>query len=180
MFSFDDFQKITALYKGKESFVGWPGAQSSRCHFGLGSRIAMCSASEHKEAVWEFMRLVLTEEIQLSDENLKYSFHTNKKVFDTMLDERCNPQYDTGGKEIPKSAVTIGGTRIEFYAMTSEQRSEFLSLIENTTSSDCGDDGSIFEIVMEEANAFFDGKQDAKKTAEAVQSRVTIYMNEKK
>ena len=180
MFSFDDFQKITTLYKGKESFVGWPGAQSSRCHFGLGSRIAMCSASEHKEAVWEFMRLVLTEEIQLSDENLKYSFHTNKKVFDTMLDERCNPQYDTGGKEIPKSAVTIGGTRIEFYAMTSEQRSEFLSLIENTTSSDCGDDGSIFEIVMEEANAFFDGKQDAKKTAEAVQSRVTIYMNEKK
>ena len=180
MFSFDDFQKITTLYKGKESFVGWPGAQSSRCHFGLGSRIAMCSASEHKEAVWEFMRLVLTEEIQLADENAQYSFNTNKKVFDTMLDERCTPEYDSNGKEIPKSAVTIGGTRIEFYAMTSEQRSEFLSLIENTTSSDCGDDGSIFEIVMEEANAFFDGKQDAKKTAEAVQSRVTIYMNEKK
>lgn len=180
MFNLDGFQTVSSLYKGKESFVGWPGAKNSRCHFGLGSRIAMSDSSEHKDAVWEFMRLVLTEEIQLADGGLQSYFHTNKKVFDAMLDDRCTPEYDSHGNEFPKSALYIDGARMEFYAMTPEQRSEFISLIENTTSSDCGDDGSIFEIVTEEANAFFDGKQDAKKAAKAVQSRVTIYMNEKK
>lgn len=184
LFCASDFQTISYLYKNKESFVGWPGATSGSCSFQAGSSLAMSSACKHKDAAWEFMRLVLTEEIQLADENNEYHFCTNKKVFDSSIEKACTPVYAKGANgenyELPQSALDIGGMKISLYAMTEEQRGKLLSVIENTTYNVSGGDGTVFEIVYEEAEAFFSGKQDAKKAAEAVQQRVTLYMSEKK
>ena len=63
--------------------------------------------------------------------------------------------------------------------MTEEQRSDFLSLVKHTKYNIRGDDSAIFEIVAEEAEAFFAGKQDEYKAANAIQSRVELYMAEK-
>lgn len=178
-----DFQLLSFLCDGKEIFIGWPGAENGSCAFGAGTTVAMSSTCEHKDAAWEFMRLMLTEEMQLSDKENKYYFCTNKNVFDAALEEACTAETytDKDGNlhELPKGSYTISGLKVDFYAMTEEQRSEFLSLIENTKYNIRGDDSAIFEIVAEEAEAFFAGKQDEYKTANAIQSRVELYMAEK-
>lgn len=194
IFGFHEMQIINSIFHGTETFVGWPGEQNGGTAFSIYGGLALCAASEHKEAAWEFMRLVLTEENQLGDGEPTQTFHTNKRAFEIGLekamfagyvtDERGEKVLNAAGEPIPESPGRVmvqssDGSFLSFELenMTREQANRLTTLIKGTTKLRTCDE-SIFTIFAEELNALFGGQQDIDQTAKAIQHRVELYIAE--
>lgn len=99
------------------------------------------------------------------------------------------PEYVTGQvneqgwHEVPKTYgwVENGTSYFEFpiYAMTEQEYNVIMDLINSTTKVSRYDD-SVMNIVNEEIEYFFNGERTAEQTAEYIQSRVNLYVNEQR
>ena len=71
------------------------------------------------------------------------------------------------------------GEVIEFYAITQEEADQFLAMIDSVTK--CASlDNSLADIITEEAEYFFAGEKTVDQTADIIQSRMSIYINEQR
>ena len=68
---------------------------------------------------------------------------------------------------------------VEIYAMTQEQADKLMELIESTDKV-ANYDSSIYDIVTEQAAAFFAGQKSAEEVAKLVQSKANIFVNEQR
>lgn len=216
------------------SFVGQPSDSGNGSSFVLNYGYAMSATCEYKDAAWEFIGQILTEDFQ-NGNNYGY-FPTNKAVFDKRVETAMTPQFDefydpslygqaavmpmpevepegevTAEPEIPEEEPEEGGFTLpeyvkgqvnekgwhemprdwgwfqngtsyyEFpiYAMTENERDILIGLIERTKTVQRYDE-SILEIVNEELVYFFNGERSAEQTAEYIQSRVNLYVNEQR
>lgn len=89
---FNSFRGSTFYtYNNDISFVGFPGIGNA---FGFGdSGYALSAKSENKEAAWEFISYVLTEDYQR--DNIYYYLPTNKTVFEEKMLEAKTPDFST-------------------------------------------------------------------------------------
>ena len=97
-------------------------------------------------------------------------------------DAEGNYVLDENGERIPVSKGGWGmadGTTYEIYAITQEQADQLKNLINNTTKLANYND-SIFDIVSEQAAAFFAGQKSAEEVAKLIQSKANIYVNEQR
>ena len=87
------------------------------------------------------------------------------------------------GTKFPKTYgwVENGTSYFEFpiYAMTEQEYNVIMGLINSTTKVSRYDD-SVMNIVNEEIEYFFNGERTAEQTAEYIQSRVNLYVNEQR
>jgi hypothetical protein len=65
------------------------------------------------------------------------------------------------------------------YALTQEQADKLLDVIMTTTKV-ADESDSIFDIVNEQAQAFFAGQKSAEEVARLIQSKANIYVNEQR
>lgn len=158
------------MFAEEVSFVGYPTSDGGKSYIIPGNGFAMSSVSENKEGAWEFMKTLLTEEYQSS---LEDCFPTNKKAFEKLI---------AGNKEI--SAVGTNrytfGNGIRFDEISDEEKASLLELINGTDSvlrTEKYDD--IMNIISEECGALFSGQRSAKSVAATIQSRASVYINEK-
>lgn len=75
--------------------------------------------------------------------------------------------------------TTPPGEPQEIYALDAEQIDQIRELIETTTKAADYND-SIFNIVNEQAAAFFEGQKTAEDVARLIQSKANIYVNEQR
>lgn len=233
--------RILYILGDQTSLVGLPTNEGSGNSFSFGSGYAMSSSCEYKDAAWEFISSILTEEHQDAGNGYYGSLPTNKKVFDKMVETEMTPEFDEfydpeqaanpyaeynpqiggdiaidvpvetpaapetsedenkidfvlpeyvkgqvnekGWHEVPKTYGWIdnGYSSIEFpvYAMTQGELDILMDIIENTTKV-ARYDNSVNDIINEEIAYFFNGDRTAQQTAEYIQSRVNLYVNEQR
>ena len=177
-----------ANFGGKTTYIGWPVTEGVGSILRLDSGYGMSRSSAHKEAVWEFLRGMLTEEGQTE----VYSIPTNRNVFNKQLEKIMTPEYrkdsegnyllDENGDRLqePRASWIDGnGEEHAIYAMTQEQADEVLNIIE-TCDHVADYDSSIFDIVNEQAQAFFAGQRSVDEVARLIQSKANIYVNEQR
>lgn len=137
-----------------------------------GTLLGMNSKSEHKDAVWEFIRSFYTEEAQsgwqvsslpIRQDCLKKRLEESKKQPDSVDDSLTTWGYQDIELKIP-------------YA-TDADIEEFMAIV-NKADIVSDVNYEIFTLVTEEAQAFFEGQKTAKEVADIIQSRITIYVNE--
>lgn len=137
-----------------------------------GVLLGMNSKSEHKDAVWEFIRSFYTEDAQTSwqigslpirQDCLKETLEAAKKQPDSVDDYLSTWGYNDIELEIP-------------YA-TDADIEAFMDIV-NKADTVSDPNYEIAEMVTEEAQAFFEGQKTASEVADIIQSRVTIYVNE--
>lgn len=177
--SFDDCQVYTSAFKGAVTFKGFPTEK------GVGSAaipqmgVCMSSACADKDAAWSFMRTFLTEDFQ--DEML-WSFPTNRHSFEKALKAAMTPRYeeDENGEqvEVSKGGMGINGFNVELYSLTEEEGETMRDVIGTLCSMGYYEE-PVMEIIAEEAGAFFAGDKTVEETEAVIQSRVSIYVNEK-
>ena len=84
-----------------------------------------------------------------------------------------------------KKPVSIGGmwqedgTEIQVYAMTQEQADKLWEAV-TTCDKVLEQDDAIYNIVFEQAQAFYSGQKTAEEVARLIQNKVTIYVNEQR
>lgn len=107
-YSLTGFRANTFYAYGKDdiSFVGYPGIGATFSGNGMG--YAISAKSENKEAAWQFVSRILTEDYQ--NEQNKYGYYngipTNKAVFDKMMEAEATPTFD---ENAPISSTYVVG-----------------------------------------------------------------------
>ena len=95
-YSLTGFRANTFYAYGKDdiSFVGYPGTGAAFSAVGMG--YAISAKSENKEAAWQFVSRILTEDYQNGQNKYGYynGFPTNEAVFDKMMEAEATPTFD--------------------------------------------------------------------------------------
>ena len=175
-------------FGGKSTYIGWPTVSGVGSIMRTDSGYGISRTSTHKDQVWEFLRSMLTEEGQAD----VYTIPTNRHVFEKRLEELMTPNYrkDTDGNYILAESgervqearggwVDENGAEHYIYAMTQEQADEVMNVI--TTCTRVADyNSSIYDIVAEQAEAYFSGQKSVDDVARLIQSKANIYVNEQR
>jgi ABC-type glycerol-3-phosphate transport system substrate-binding protein/sugar lactone lactonase YvrE len=186
---FENFQMYKAMFGGDITFIGFPTESRNGSAYQIDSGLAMSSKCQHKDGAWEFLRTFLTEEYQ--KENTWWGFPTNKAAFDAKLAEAMKVEYQTdengdfvldeNGEKIEISKGTWGWDEleVEIHAITQEEADQIMELINNTNVT-FNYDEKMYNVIVEEAGAYFSGQKSAKDVADIIQNRLTTYVNEQR
>ena len=140
--------------------------------------LTMNRNSLHKEGVWQFMKYCLSERIQRQVTGIPLL----REVSEERLAAALAPEYILAdGVEVPKVRFHVrfeGEPPVELTAVTAENAAVFRSLIESIHRSRTVEE-AMYSIVLEEAEMFFAGDRTAEETADVIQRRVSLYVNEK-
>ncbi len=189
--NFDDVL-YNDVYFGQNNatYIGYPTNEGVGNTLSVNGGIAITKNCADKDGAWQFVRTFLTEKGQ--DEMYDYNLPTNMKLFNRYLEHEMTPEYekdasgnfvlDENGNRIPVSKGGFGtadGHVYEIYAITQEQADNLRAVINSTTKLANYND-SIFDIVNEQAQAFFAGQKSADEVAKLIQSKANIYVNEQR
>lgn len=177
------------VFGGNSTYIGFPNATGDCGSVMMGSEsFGMTSACKDKDGAWQFLRMVLSEDYQLNSD----VFPVNKAAFNTLLDEAKEIKYerdangnyklDENGERIREviGSYTDGTNYYDIYSgITEEFAEKIVEMVEYTTKLYCYD-GSISDIVTEEAAAYFAGQKSADEVAKLIQSKANIYVNEQR
>lgn len=145
--------------------AGIPSINGDGGKLSIKDNISIINNSENKNDAWEFVKMYI------ESKNNDYAFPVYKKKFDKMGEDSMKPQelntyYKALGEDAtipPLSAEEVDFVKNYIYGLHS---------ISNCYNM------NVLDICNEEVNAFFEGGQSAKDTADYIQSRVSILLSE--
>ena len=175
-------------FGGKATYIGWPTSEGVGSIMRFDNGYAISKNCSNKEAAWEFLHGMLTEEGQAEI----YMIPANRNVFQKSLEDIMTPKYlkdangnyllDENGEKRQEARATWfdeNGEQHSIYAMTQEQADEILEII-STCTKVASYDTSIYNIVYEQAQGFFAGQKTVDDVARLIQSKANIYVNEQR
>lgn len=178
-------QEEKQIFGGEVSYVGHPtGNGTCGSSFSVLASAAMTSACKDKESGWEFLRQFLLVQPKLNTD-LDYfntRFPVNRKGFEYLREKSMTPDYSEDGKELPKfvnaGIPNFDADDVSYYAITQEQYDQVMQLYNDTNTIYWNDD-DLWEIVSEQAQAYFAGDRSLAETVGLIQDRAELYVNER-
>ncbi|MCR5664939.1 MAG: extracellular solute-binding protein [Oscillospiraceae bacterium] len=191
--AFSDISYLENIYGGLNGFTfkGLPTAEGVGSMLSLGTGFGISAKCENKEAAWSFVRTFMTEDYQ--DAN-QWNFPSNLNSFNKLKQKAMTVEYwldDSGKKIIDEETgepmkMDKGGywdeeknEWVSIYSYSAEEVGKIEELVRGTSKVYDLDD-SINQIIREQIEAFFAGQRSAEDTARLIQSKVSIYVNEKR
>ena len=180
LYGIEDYQVTKTMLGDEIVALGYPGANGGLIQSD-GSLLAISEASPNKEAAWEFVKCMISEEYQTN-----YIYYNNpihkgafEKQMQSAMEKKC--YVDADGNEVEREKMTYvwDDLEIKVYAATEEDVAEYRKIVEGATTLATYEQ-KIMTIVEEEAEAFFTDQKSAEEVARIIQSRVKIYVNEAK
>lgn len=165
-------------------FAGYPGdGQTPHYLMQTAHMFGMNSASGKKEAAWAFLEFLLSDDYQryLCDANPEVYMPIREDVLQSVMDGDYSPYLP--GREVelqnPYDPKQVTRYPDGVPGLTQEEQEELRQILDwSYMSSSRG--GVVADIIWEELQAFFAGDKTADKTAEVIQNRVSLYLNEMK
>lgn len=179
-----------ALYGQELTPIGYVNEQEEGI---LHSSIAWSinSASKQKEGAWAFLRFLLSEEYQREFRH-DYTFSPLKAILEEQLEQYSKPMTNTFYVEELGQEVTItqGYTlsrasganfpnSVEIECMTPEQLQTVENLIARSKVNCFSWDQTAQQIIMEEAEAYFNDRSTLDEVMKNIQNRIDLYVSEK-
>ena len=180
-------QIYRALFGGDAAFVGYPGEGGSGVSFGVDGGMAMLTSCKDKDGAWSFLRQMLLAE----GDRFTFGFPVNRVNFEQAVRESMEITYvkDENGDPIigPDGEPLLEGTAfvmldtqpVMLKPPTQEDYEQVMALYERAESI-AGRDENIWNIVQDGVGGYFAGDRTAEDAARAIQSRVELYLNERK
>jgi ABC-type glycerol-3-phosphate transport system substrate-binding protein len=174
----NDDQFNRALFGEPVTYVGYPSENGNGSLFISDMLVAISNKCTEKEAAWKFLSSMLSEEAQAQSRNaFGPRFPILKSALEKQIEEAMATTYDINGKEVSKSLYSLGSFEIDMYASTKEEIDIILDLIAKTEKFFVFD-RQIWNIIRDEAVGFFSGSKTAAETADIVENRIRVYVNE--
>ncbi len=154
---------------------------------------AISADSPSKEGAWEFIKSILESDAKITDN--RDNFPVTVKGFDAYAEKQSEKYYfftnngewfsdsvpfdESGYTEMNYFAGDIGEKR-EGVAMslTEAHIDKFKEMLDYITISNDLYDTHVTDIIIEEADAYFNGAKSAEETADVIQGRISIYLSE--
>lgn len=184
MYCFDNYMQERYGYVGDEfSLLGYPGNGENGPVIMNELAVAITRNSDHPEGCWEFLRGFYLDEYQ---QNIDSAFPVSIDALEILADRAMNPKtftyIDENGKEVSEpetSSVMMNGKTVKIPVPTREDIDHVMGILRSLKMK-TSVDSKITEIINEETSAFFAGQKNAEETADIIQSRVKVYINETK
>jgi len=184
--SVQEYQMMNGMFGEKISFVGYPNSErEGNLIQGTGGFMGISAKCKNKDAAWEFVSGMLTEEYQqalVSQNGGGWGFPIKKSALEAMFTEDMTPEYyeDENGEKHEQMKTSWGydDFNMDIYAATQEEVDSVRELIESAHRISGSVDEQLINIITEESAAFFKGQKSAADTAGVIQNRIQIYVNE--
>lgn len=156
------YRRVQNKYRGSIKNVGFPttdGEPYYRVYPTL--QFSIYAGSEKKDGAWAFIEFMLSEESQTWYGNDVWAFPVRQEAFEAFLTK-------------PHSAVinyADDDESIDTYTV-------FMNMIEHSHLRSNNSLGTISTIVNEELQVYFENAKSAEDTAQIIQSRVQLYLDE--
>ncbi len=136
------------------------------------SSLLVNANSAHKDGAWEFIRFLISEEVQSADFKTLYVPPVHREAFDTWEQWRMDTSTYISWKGKVKLR-TFNGRPV-----TDQMRAEFKERIEDARPLPIRT-APLLDIILEEAGDYFTGSKSAEEVSEVVNKRVQMYLNER-
>lgn len=147
---------------------------------------AISSKSENKEAAWFFIKYLLTTVPECNMRNINNGYPVVSKTRDAYFAEAMSsPWVWTNVNGEPKlvrreiSSLIRNGKNAIYYAPFDEELQPIIDLLENAEIA-VNNDTTILDIILENAAEYFSGEKSVEEVASQIQSRVMLYLGERK
>lgn len=178
LFTLREYSRYADLCDGRVVILGWPTTGGSGFAAEAHASIGISAFSECKEEAWDFVQYLLSPETQkmsvrqsgssegisicreVVEDAVKLTIEQDKED-KARLEEKKNQGYD--GPVSPP--------------ITEELEADFLSYIERISTA-VNRNPAVFNIIREEAPAFFNGDRSAEDVSRIIQNRVTTLLQE--
>ena len=196
MYSFDSYIWNVYAIRDKITFTGYPTEDGSGSSFELQMPMAISSVTKYPDAAWDFVCSIIKKMNTIDENNYYYGFPISQATFDAEMTDIMTEQYqlDENGEQVdwdgdgePDKAIRGSYETMEngetvykdVYALTQEDIDQILGVI-NSTRSVYDYDQEILDIITDEVAAYFAGDKDVQTTANMIQSRVNLYVQEQR
>ena len=171
---------VEANFGAPAAFAGYPTADGSLgSYFNLhGSKLAMSSACQNKEAAWEFMRQILTKKYnynELDDLRLQTAIKICVNLRNYNLENEIDLKNDRG---ITQSGPL--GKRLLDVDFPDEDDLLLFEKLINSTTQIYWPDNALSDIVWEALGPYFAGDKPLDDTLQLLDNRESLYLNEQK
>ena len=194
-YGFEDYIYNIYPVKDKVTFVGYPSESGEPGNsFYIQCPMAISSVTKYPDAAWDFVSSMIEKTNE--DAESMYAFPISQEAFDKKMTSVMTERYqlDENGEQVDwdedgePDKMSIGSYEVvengestwqEVYALTQEDIDQILSVINSATGIVDYDD-EILSIVSDEVSAYFAGDKDVQTTANMIQSRVNLYVQEQR
>lgn len=168
-----------SLYDTEICFIGFPRADRNGFLTGNGG-LSINAASPNKEGAWAFLRFLLEEEYQ---SGLEYSFSVRKDVFEQRLAEySVAPTFELyipeTGETVTVETTYFSTNGKEIKPLTEEETAYLEKLARSCISTSGEVNYGAWEIIYEEAGAYFSDDRSIDEVMDAIENRVELWMKE--
>lgn len=177
-----DTCEIEYIFGGQDvTYIGYPvEGRSGNIIESYGSVLAISAGSKNKDAAWEFISECLSPPAQ---RELVSGFPICRSVLEERIAEAMEIEYETDEngerKPLVKERAGFAGEELEdIYNITQKQADQLIALIEQAEIRS-QPEWNIYNIFLEEVAYYFSGAKSLKETADVIQARVSIYVNER-
>lgn len=166
---FEYVQLYSKLFGEPVNFIGYPTSSGSGAIANFNQMMCISSKSKNKEGAFAFIKQFLTYEHQSS---LDWRLPINQAAFEDKITKAMETN-ENGAV----STWMYDDVEVEIGALTEEEAQLIRDIIYSVDHTSAYDE-QLFNIISEEAAAFFEGQKSAKEVAGLIQSRAQIYMDE--
>lgn len=174
--SLEYIQIFETLADGGIEIIGYPSNEGGKHIINAYSALSITSKSKHKDLAWEFIKSFVNEDEGSYGRDL---FNVHKAKTDAIMKKAMEKELDIEGNEVSKMSWGNGQTSVDLYAATQEQVDMAYEVIEKASSSE-GMDDEVVQIILEECQPYFNNQKSVEETVKVIQSRVNIFLQERK
>lgn len=175
---FSEYQDIRDAFLGSYDLAGFPNPEGKAAYSmqGLTQKMyCMNASSAKKDAAWTFLEYMLSDYQESMDGSGDQGFPVRRDILERQLQEEI-------GAELTEKAYRQNHYSKEMVPQrgrfTEEDKERLLYILDHASPPTVLQGGAFWAILDEELGAFFAGDKTAAKTAEVIQNRVTVYLNE--
>ena len=177
------YQVVDLLFNHEFNITGYPSVEGTDLSASVRSVFSISASSKYKEQSWEFIKYMF-DYVNENAGDYMNGFPVDNDKMDEYLKKACEPVIDKdengNGEEVPSTYGFGDGLELKLYALTQEQADAIKKLADSITIlAPDQQNGEVYNILQEEAAAFFTGKKSASDVCEVIQSRINIMINEK-
>lgn len=178
---FNDILIYERMFGEEVVFAGYPfqGGEGNELS-SMGMNTGICSGSTHKEAAWEFIKILLSEEFQYYD-CYPNCFPIRKDCMERVIRMvSATEEYeDQDGNNVRPyhCEMTYDDVEVVIEAMNKEEENIFWDLIDSIKYEDTWNE-NIWSIVNEEAEKYFSGEKSLEEAVVSIEERVKLYFDE--
>lgn len=183
--SVQEYQMMNGMFGEKTTYIGYPNNErKGNLIQPANGCMAINSKSKHKDGAWEFIKRLISDDFQdgLVRDHGGWGFPVKKSALEKQFEIDMTPQYyeDENGNQVEQMKTSWGWDdfNIDIYAATEEEVAEVKAIIASAERTAGSINEELNNIITEETEAFFKGQKTAKETADIIQNRIQIYVNE--